>query len=439
MTTHYEEDTPSANLVNREVVRLLATYLLRYKRYLLHAGIFVIFITAARLIVPWISGFVVDRYLVKTGFTVNIAASHAREGGSIDLERAMRHGIALDSATVFLFRHDLGRFSATEIARLKSEGVLSSTEYLLVRATAPQPALQQAIEKGKRIGSIRRYGSGACLFSDNAAQLFTAREMIRLRRGDWDHVVLAVLAVVALPGPVPRLIPADYRAHEAVAIRHARLAARPLYRHLLSLELSYFDKNPVGRLVNRVSNDIETLNEMFSSVAVAVFQDLLIMLGIVVVMFATDAKLALAVSVMFPFLAIITVVFRDQARSAYRMLRTRVAHLNAFLNENITGMRIIQIFGREQAQFTKFDTINHGVLLPQHPPAHGIRGIPAAHRFLPLGRGRGRDPDRRAGAHARHRVIRRHRHVPRLYREPLRAARRPGGKIRHHAERQCRG
>ena len=365
MSMHLEEDTPPVKFLNREVIGLLASYLLRYRRHLMHAAVFVVFITAARLLVPYISGFVVDRYLVKKGFTVSLTASNAVEGGNAVLQRAIKRGTMLDDFTVFLFRKELGRFSAIEIERLKTERVLSSVEYLLLHPPQISPAIRQKLEAGKGNGSIQRYigrnGHETWLFSDGAASLFTTREMISLRRADWDHVVFAVLLVVVI---FFVQFVASYRQIIAL-MKLSQYAMRDLradlYRHLLSLELSFFDRNPVGRLVNRVSNDIETLNEMFSTVAVALFQDLLIMAGIIVVMFCTDAKLALAVCASFPFLAIITMVFRTQARRAYRMIRTRVAHLNAFLNENITGMRIIQIFCREASQWTKFDSINHGV------------------------------------------------------------------------------
>ena len=136
---------------------------------------------------------------------------------------------------------------------------------------------------------------------------------------------------------------------------------RDLFSHMLSLEISYFDKNPIGRLVNRVTNDIEALNEMFSSVLITFFQDLLILAGITTIMFMTDVTLACVVAVSFPFLLVIIVLFRVKARGAYRVIRTKIAELNAFLNESISGVRIVQIFVQEQKQIRKFAKINKAV------------------------------------------------------------------------------
>jgi ABC-type multidrug transport system fused ATPase/permease subunit len=100
---------------------------------------------------------------------------------------------------------------------------------------------------------------------------------------------------------------------------------------------------------------------MFSSVVVNLFQDVIIMIGVVIVMAFTDLRLTVIVVASFPLLAATIILFRIMARSAYRLIRTRIAHLNAFLNENITGMRIVQIFGREKNQARRFAAINHAV------------------------------------------------------------------------------
>lgn len=361
MTTNFEEDSTASNLsaklLNREVMGLLFSYLFRYRRHLFTAIAFIVFISAARLLVPCLSGYIVDHLLVKRGYAVSLASAAADPAVQITLRR----GVALDDGTVFLFQNQIGRFSAHEIERLKREGTLSSQQWVLVESPALSESAGQKLEEGIRNGAVRRCGHDRFLFSDAALSRFTTAEHIALRRADSGRLAGYVLLVIGL-----FLVQffASYLQIIALmklsqyAMRDLRL---DLYRHLLSLELKFFDANPVGRLVNRVSNDIETLNEMFSSVAVAVFQDLIIMAGIVTVMLFTEARLSLVVCAAFPFLAVITVVFRTRARGAYRLIRTRIAHLNAFLNENITGIRIIQIFCREALQFGKYRAINRGV------------------------------------------------------------------------------
>jgi len=131
-----------------------------------------------------------------------------------------------------------------------------------------------------------------------------------------------------------------------------------VFRRLQKMPLSFFDKNPVGRLVTRVTNDVNVLDELFSSGVVAVFGDLLTLLGIIIAMFYYSWELASITLLVIPFLALATAVFRRRAREAYRQVRLRLAKINAFLQEHITGMSVVQLFNQEGRVFNRFDGIN---------------------------------------------------------------------------------
>lgn len=131
-----------------------------------------------------------------------------------------------------------------------------------------------------------------------------------------------------------------------------------LFTHLQKLSLSFYDKNPVGRLVTRVTNDIEALNEMYTNVLVNLFKDFFILIGIVIVMLSLNVKLALISFIAIPLIILASLLYKKIARDAFRLVRTRIAKINSTLNENISGMKIIHIFKREQEQFEKFDDIN---------------------------------------------------------------------------------
>ncbi len=131
-----------------------------------------------------------------------------------------------------------------------------------------------------------------------------------------------------------------------------------LFEHLQKLAMRFFDKNPVGRLVTRLTNDIEVLNEMFSSGIVMVFADVFTIAGILIFMFSLDWQLTLiALSVIIP-LAYATVVFRKKVRVAYRDVRMLVARMNAFLQEHISGILVVKIFNKEQKMLDDFEDIN---------------------------------------------------------------------------------
>ena len=131
-----------------------------------------------------------------------------------------------------------------------------------------------------------------------------------------------------------------------------------IFTHLQSLPLSFFDRNPVGRLMTRVTTDVDVLNELFTAGVVTLLGDLLVLLGIVAILFVLNAKLALVAFSVVPLLFLITIVFKIKARDSYRRVRTAIARINAFLQEQISGMSIVQLFNHEQKSFHRFEQIN---------------------------------------------------------------------------------
>ncbi|HEY2386740.1 MAG TPA: ABC transporter ATP-binding protein [Candidatus Binatia bacterium] len=131
-----------------------------------------------------------------------------------------------------------------------------------------------------------------------------------------------------------------------------------VFRHVQALPMSYFDRNPIGRLVTRLTSDVDVLNEMFAAGAMTIFMDVLTMLGIIVIMLSIDVRLALVALAVMPFMLIGINYFRLAARRTYRTIRERIARLNAYLQEALSGMTIIQLFAREQRCFQEFDALN---------------------------------------------------------------------------------
>src|SRR5919197_1462151 len=131
-----------------------------------------------------------------------------------------------------------------------------------------------------------------------------------------------------------------------------------IYRHLQRLDLRYYDRNPVGRLMTRVTSDVDVLNDLFTSGVVTVFGDVFSLAGIMIVMLTMDWRLALTAFSVLPLIVLVTQWFRRNVRESYRVVRGLIARINAFLQEHITGMTTVQLFRREALSFARFDDID---------------------------------------------------------------------------------
>jgi len=131
-----------------------------------------------------------------------------------------------------------------------------------------------------------------------------------------------------------------------------------IFRHLQAIHVSFFDKNPVGRLVTRVTTDVDALNEMFTAGVVSIFEDVFVLAGILVIMLNMNWRLALITFAVLPLIFYATSIFRRKVRESYRRIRIAIAKINAFLQEHVTGIVVLQLFNRERKSYERFEKIN---------------------------------------------------------------------------------
>ena len=131
-----------------------------------------------------------------------------------------------------------------------------------------------------------------------------------------------------------------------------------IFRHLQHMHIGFYDRNPVGRLVTRVTTDVDALNEMFTSGVVAIFEDVFVLAGILLIMLGMNWWLALITFAVLPLIFWATMVFRKSVRDSYRRIRTAIARINAYLQEHVTGMVVLQLFNREKRAYRSFDKVN---------------------------------------------------------------------------------
>ena len=131
-----------------------------------------------------------------------------------------------------------------------------------------------------------------------------------------------------------------------------------IFRHLQRMHIGFYDKNPVGRLVTRVTSDVDALNDMFTSGVVSIFEDIFVLIGILAIMLRMNWRLALITFAVLPFISIATKLFRDRVRDSYRRIRVAIARINSYLQEHISGMVVLQLFNREERAYQKFSEVN---------------------------------------------------------------------------------
>jgi ATP-binding cassette subfamily B multidrug efflux pump len=131
-----------------------------------------------------------------------------------------------------------------------------------------------------------------------------------------------------------------------------------IFRHLQRMHIGFYDKNPVGRLVTRVTTDVDALNEMFTAGVVSIFEDVFVLVGIMVIMLRMKWWLALITFAVLPVILVVTSIFRKHVRDSYRRIRVAIARINAYLQEHVSGVVVLQLFNREKKAFDRFSRIN---------------------------------------------------------------------------------
>ncbi|MEK7805407.1 MAG: ABC transporter ATP-binding protein, partial [Planctomycetota bacterium] len=186
-----------------------------------------------------------------------------------------------------------------------------------------------------------------------------------INKGDKQVIYKMALALLGIQTLRLLLVMAQSYNIQAIGQKVMLDMRMALFNHIQSLPLSFFDKNPVGRIVTRLTNDIAAIGELFSAGVIVVIGDIFIIVGIFAAMFILNVKLALITLSVFPIIVVIALWFGNRMKNSFREIRRKLARINTYLNENITGMKVIQLFNREKKNYDKFDEINDDYLKEQ--------------------------------------------------------------------------
>ena len=214
----------------------------------------------------------------------------------------------------------------------------------------------------------------------NARSIAWSADVVRSLVGPGTLTLVWAITVIVVVLLVVETVVQFYQAYWTAWLGQAVTfdLRQKLYAKVLGFKLRYFDRTPIGTLVTRVISDIETIDDIFSQGLLMIMGDILKLLVVVVVMFVYNWKLALLSMVPIPLLLWSTNIFKNSIQKSFQDVRTQVARLNAFVQEHIQGMAIVQLFGREQQEYAKFQAINK-----EHRAAH-IRSVLAYSIFFPV-------------------------------------------------------
>lgn len=237
-----------------------------------------------------------------------------------------------------------GDISSYELKLYEKKGVLEKDLYLEVS------------EIREDVKIIKANGRYFVKYED--IKNFSPLKILKIRKRDIDsikNIALIYLLVLLLSGIFTYLNMVFLQYVGQKLMIDIRM---DVFSHLLRLPMVFFDRNPVGRLVTRVTNDIGALNEFFTSVLVYIFKDILLIIGLLVIMFKMNAGVTLIIIALTPFIIIATTIFREKVREAYREVRRKLAHINAFVQESLSSINIIQAYNQEKKNYERFDKIN---------------------------------------------------------------------------------
>jgi ATP-binding cassette subfamily B protein/subfamily B ATP-binding cassette protein MsbA len=345
VTDHFYEDEVLGKAFDASLMRRLIRFLTKYKALFAICVLVTVAIAGIQLSIPYLSKIAIDSFMTLPRSIVTLESAPT-DGEPIDLGegRYLVRTQAIPPET----RRDWEAIDA-----------IGDSRYLFVQ---PGSAETEVVDRHRDAFTVV---PGGWIASEEDLGALPTADLERLRGSAISGIIrlAAVFAVILITRFLFTILQVYLLQYTGQRVMYDM--RRELFAHVLRLPLRFFDRNPVGRLVTRVTNDVAAINEMFTSMLVNLFRDVFLVLGILVVMFGLEWRLALVILALFPLIVFAAWQFRNRVRVAYREVRRQIARLNAYLQESISGMRIIQVFVQELKSNARFSEINRAKYVAQ--------------------------------------------------------------------------
>jgi len=352
-----------SKIYDRKLYGALLRYLRPYWKHVLVSLVLLLAVTGIELYMPLITKNAVDEHIVSDRSLLRFTTPQSYEAFRQAYPRLNKLGAytSADTTWVVLPARRLGDIKPADRSLWKADGRLLDEKFVLVPATDENRAILARLD-----GDPAYYRLSANVLAVRQkyfnvfakGQALTPADLAKLRRNDMNALLaIGLLYLLLIVGRFA------FQFYQVYLINHAAQHAMydlrcDLYMHLEKMPLRFFDRNPVGRLVTRVTNDIRALDEVLSAGFLQLLQDILTLAGIIVMMLLLNVKMALVCFGMLPFAVLYMKLFKDRTRVIYRDVRRKLAILNARLSEDISGFRIIQLFNQYRHRVKSFDDIN---------------------------------------------------------------------------------
>ncbi len=351
----YMEEGKLGKPYDMKLLKRLGEYALPYWKGICLALILAIAVTLTGLVLPYLSKVAIDRYILSSWQELRLDNPDYKYALKFKNSYPDILTFSENGESAFFHKRHTKDIDPAVLHSCREEGAISEKTYYLVNK-----------EKLKQLESAPKPETGPVTLSDGRIALpksfidsLPKDTVLKVRASDFSGLVKVGVFLIFILLVSLGLNYLDYYLLECIGQNIMQDVRMKLFDHIQSRALSFINKNPVGRLVTRVTNDIENLNEMFKSVLITIFKDIFILAGIIAILLFLNWKLALISFTLLPVIFIFTLFFSRLMRNAFRTMREKVSKLNAFQQEQFAGMRIIQLLTREKYQMKIFSGFNH--------------------------------------------------------------------------------
>jgi ABC-type multidrug transport system fused ATPase/permease subunit len=349
----YMEEGKLGKPYDLKLMARLGGFLKPYWRLMALSLLFVLIMAGLDLIIPYLTKEAIDRYIVVAAREVVLKGDGSPEERRFWDQYGPKFIPKKEKGKYLLPPEALRSMDRKEIALFQKYGLLTENRYYLF---IPQdPGQERLLEKHSSLFENR--GSQWFISFDRMKQL-NRKELLVLRGSDVAGVFHIALLVVLILVVNFAMNFAQVYAMELAGQRMMHDLRMKAFSHLQSLPISFFDRNPVGRLVTRLTNDVQNVHEMFTSVLISLLKDVLLVVGIIFLLLHLNRQLALVSFSVIPLIFVTAVFFSRRARDAFREIRLKIAQMNSFFNENFSGIGVVQLFRREKENSRRFEQIN---------------------------------------------------------------------------------